>query len=287
MNPDSEVTSDIITKEELKFRRDYQGITREYHLPTGERFIVLKEGFMELGKGTATATIGTFISPYGGLGIPAIALGTSTGIEGLNKIGSSLFAPDQDLGIAVNPIRDSIFKGNQNAYEAVENVTIIGSTIIAQNIYNNFPKNLKISKQNENYSKASKYLDEMNVSEKEKLQILSSFQKETIKLEYASENEYGIRFYDIDWEKNVSSAKPVGQYLTSTFTNLTNRNNLVLPYEWNKMTALKQWQIAPGTPMITGKVAPQLNYGVQYIGGAEQKFILKPWEYKTLLEVFK
>ena len=137
MNPDSEVSADITTKDELKYRREYQDLVREYHLPTGERFELLKDGFMELGKGTTTTAVGTFLSPSG-LGIPAIGMGISTGIEGLGKIGSSVFAPDKDLGIAVNPIRDSIFLGNQNNYEAVENLVIMGTTIAAQSKYNNF-----------------------------------------------------------------------------------------------------------------------------------------------------
>lgn len=51
------------------------------------------------------------------------------------------------------------------------------------------------------------------------------------------------------------------------------------------MTGIKQWQIKPETIMIKGKVAPQLEQGAQYIGGAEQIFIYKPWEYNNLLKV--
>ena len=34
--------------------------------------------------------------------------------------------------------------------------------------------------------------------------------------------------------------------------------------------------------MITGKVAPQLGFGEQYIGGANQIFVLEPWKYGSL-----
>ena len=47
-----------------------------------------------------------------------------------------------------------------------------------------------------------------------------------------------------------------------------------MPYEWNQMTKLKQWQIEPGTIIITGKAAPQLQFGNQYTGGAEQWYIM-------------
>ncbi len=137
MNSDSEVSADLITRGELKYRKDYQDLVREYHLPTGERAILLKDGFMELGKGTTTTVIGTFLSPSG-VGIPAIGMGISTGVEGLGKIGSSVFATDKDLGIAVNPIRDTVFSGNQNNYETVENLVMIGTTIAAQSKYNSF-----------------------------------------------------------------------------------------------------------------------------------------------------
>ena len=45
----------------------------------------------------------------------------------------------------------------------------------------------------------------------------------TIKLETAGENTYGLRFY--------GNASAEGRYLFETFSPLTNRENLALPYE--------------------------------------------------------
>jgi hypothetical protein len=50
------------------------------------------------------------------------------------------------------------------------------------------------------------------------------------------------------------------------------------------MTGMAQWQIKPGTTYISGKVGPQLQFGSQYIGGANQIFVLEPWKYGTLLK---
>lgn len=65
-----------------------------------------------------------------------------------------------------------------------------------------------------------------------------------------------------------------GRYLFPSFNNYTNRVGLALPYEWNQMIKLKQWQIEPGTIIITGKAAPKLQFGNQYTGGAEQWYIM-------------
>ncbi len=51
-----------------------------------------------------------------------------------------------------------------------------------------------------------------------------------------------------------------------TFSPLTNRANLALPYEWNSMTGIQQFQVKSGTTMITGVAAPQSSFGVQYTG---------------------
>ena len=115
----------------------------------------------------------------------------------------------------------------------------------------------------------------MGVSRAKRVEILKSFDVRTISVETAGSNTYGIRFYG-------ENARPMGQFLTDTFTPLTNRANMALHYEWNTMTGIRQWQVVPGTTIFRGTVAPQLNYGSQYIGGAKQIFVLEPWNYGTL-----
>ena len=122
---------------------------------------------------------------------------------------------------------------------------------------------------------ASKYLKKMGVPRSKRVKVLQSFDIETIKMKQAGNNEFGLRFYG-------GNAQPMGQFLMDTFSPLTNRSNLALPPKWNAMTGIKQWQIKPGTTMITGKVAPQLGFGEQYIGGANQIFVLEPWKYGSL-----
>lgn len=48
------------------------------------------------------------------------------------------------------------------------------------------------------------------------------------------------------------------------------------------MGGIKQWLIKEGTTIIKGKAAPQLSEGTQYVGGAEQIFVLEPWKYGSL-----
>lgn len=88
----------------------------------------------------------------------------------------------------------------------------------------------------------------------------------TIKLETAGESTYGLRFYG-------GNASAEGRYLFETFSPLTNRENLALPYEWNSMTGIQQFQVKSGTTMIIGAAAPQLSFGGQYTGGANQWYI--------------
>lgn len=113
---------------------------------------------------------------------------------------------------------------------------------------------------------ASEYLQEQGVPRVYRKRILESFDVETIKLQTAGESTYGLRFYG-------GGANAEGRYLFETFSPLTNRQNLALPYEWNSMTGIQQFQIRNGTTMITGKVAAQEEFGSQYIGGAGQWYI--------------
>ena len=110
---------------------------------------------------------------------------------------------------------------------------------------------------------ASEYLQSQGVPRVYRKQILESFNVETIKLQTAGESTYGLRFYG-------GNANAEGRYLFETFSPLTNRQNLALPYEWNRMTGIQQFQVRSGTIMITGKTAAQKSFGSQYIGGANQ-----------------
>jgi len=111
---------------------------------------------------------------------------------------------------------------------------------------------------------ASKYLQSQGVPRQYRKQILESFDVRTIGLETARDSTYGLRFYG-------GNAKTVGRYLFETFTSQTNRQNLALPYEWNSITGIQQFQ--SGTVMITGEAAAQTGIGAQYIGGAIQWYI--------------
>ena len=113
---------------------------------------------------------------------------------------------------------------------------------------------------------ASEYLKQQGVPRQYRKQILESFDVRTIKLKTAGENTYGLRFYG-------GNASAEGRYLFETFSPLTNRANLALPYEWNSMTGIQQFQVKSGTTMITGAAAPQSSFGGQYIGGANQWYI--------------
>lgn len=113
---------------------------------------------------------------------------------------------------------------------------------------------------------ASEYLQSQGVPRAYRKQILESFDVETIKLQTARDSTYGLRFYG-------GNANAEGRYLFETFSPLTNRQNLALPYEWNSMTGIQQFQVKSGTTMITGNTAAQKSFGSQYIGGAKQWYI--------------
>ena len=112
----------------------------------------------------------------------------------------------------------------------------------------------------------SEYLQSQGVPRAYRKQILESFDVETIKLQTAGESTYGLRFYG-------GNANAEGRYLFETFSPLTNRQNLALPYEWNSMTGIQQFQVRNGNTMITGKADAQKSFGSQYIGGANQWYI--------------
>jgi hypothetical protein len=99
-----------------------------------------------------------------------------------------------------------------------------------------------------------------------------------LSVETADDATYGIRFHNFG-----QTAQPMGQFLTDTFTPLSNRGNLALPPQWNGMTGVSQWQVTQGTTYLSAQVAPQLRFGSQYVGGANQIFVLKPWQYGSLV----
>ena len=123
-----------------------------------------------------------------------------------------------------------------------------------------------IDKAYDGVKRASEYLKQSGVPRQYRKQILKSFEVGTIKLEIADANTYGLRFYG-------GNASAEGRYLFETFSPLINRVNLALPYEWNSMTGIQQFQIKSGTTVITGAAAPQASFGEQYIGGAKQWYI--------------
>ncbi|TDB41616.1 RHS repeat domain-containing protein, partial [Photorhabdus khanii] len=123
----------------------------------------------------------------------------------------------------------------------------------------------------------SAYLRSMGMSRVQRKQVIDSFELSGMSVQKAGNNLYGIRFHDYG-----KTARAEGQYLFETFTSQTNRSGLALPPDWNGMTGIKQWQITPGTAIIKGRAAPQLEYGSLYSGGAEQMFVLQPWKYGSL-----
>ncbi|MFZ2539575.1 MAG: hypothetical protein WAX04_11825 [Oscillospiraceae bacterium] len=113
---------------------------------------------------------------------------------------------------------------------------------------------------------ASNYLKSQGVPRQYRKQIMESFNVGTIKLETATDSTFGIRFYG-------GNANAEGRYLFETFSPVTNRQNLALPYEWNSMSEIQQFQVKSGTTMITGNAAAQTSFGSQYIGGAKQWYV--------------
>ncbi len=130
--------------------------------------------------------------------------------------------------------------------------------------------------------RARAYLTERGGLSVDKIdEVINSFERGTIQIKEAGVHEYGIRYFDV--LEGYNGATAMGQYLNNTFTPLTNRANLALPPSWNKAYYIQQWQIKPGTVILTGKVGPQLDYGSQYVGGAVQTYIYKPWEDNSLM----
>jgi len=109
----------------------------------------------------------------------------------------------------------------------------------------------------------SNFLIEQGVPRATRVQIINSFEIETMTLKIADNNTFGLRFFD-----NINAYEK-GRYMFPSFANSTNRFGLALPYQWNRMTKLTQFQIRPGSPYIFGRAAAQGNIG----GGANQIFV--------------
>lgn len=86
-------------------------------------------------------------------------------------------------------------------------------------------------------------------------------------MDVAGDSTYDLRFYD-GVNANVKC-----RYLFETFNPLTNRQNLALPPECNRMTRIQQFQVKQGTVIIKGNAAPQFQFGSQYVGGQRQWYI--------------
>jgi RHS repeat-associated protein len=110
---------------------------------------------------------------------------------------------------------------------------------------------------------ASQHLKEAGISRGRRKEILESFDRETINMRAAGENEYGLRYYD------GTKAHAKGRYLFETFP--ATRESLAVKREWNDMNKVQQWKIEPGEPMIEGRASSQ---GPSLPGGQVQKFIL-------------
>ena len=152
----------------------------------------------------------------------------------------------------------------------------IGNVIKPENYYNG-GRNIFLDGE----IRARNYLTQRGMPAEKIEEVINSFQKGTIKISQAGEHEYGIRYFDV--LEGYNGATAMGQYLNNTFTPLTNRANLALPPSWNKAYYIQQWQIKPGTVMLTGRVGPQFEYGSQYVGGAVQTFVYQPWLDNSLI----
>lgn len=46
-----------------------------------------------------------------------------------------------------------------------------------------------------------------------------------------------------------------------------------MPPSWNTMEGIAQFKLKEGTTYISGRVAPQLSMGPEYVGGATQWYV--------------
>ena len=96
-------------------------------------------------------------------------------------------------------------------------------------------------------------------------EFISSFERGTIKFDVATDDLFALRFFN-----EGASFEGGGKFLTPTLP--ASRNSLAILPEWNNMDQFGQFLIPKGTPIITGRVAPQGNLG----GGGNQIFVSDP-----------
>ena len=109
---------------------------------------------------------------------------------------------------------------------------------------------------------ASEYLQSIGVPREYRVQVLQSMDVETIRVNTADGDTFGLRHWGGD-----SAAQ--GRYLMPTLPGT--RSDLALP-PGNTMEHLAQFQIPEGTTYLSGRVAP--NFG--YPGGGNQMYVNDP-----------
>lgn len=174
---------------------------------------------------------------------------------------SNIFA----LGMSLGPVTGSasrLLTLNSLRYSLASEAVVASSAEAAlANLPNRFS----------GIQEASTYLKAEGVSRARRVQILQSFDADSVVVRKAGQQEYGLRYFD------NKEAFADGRYLFETFPatreSLAVKSASYSSKTWNDMTYFQQWQIRPGATFIEGRAAPQ---GLGYSGGQIQKFILTP-----------
>lgn len=118
---------------------------------------------------------------------------------------------------------------------------------------------------------ASGRMRELGIPREYRVQVLQSFEPETVRLNTAGTDVYGLRYHG-------GGSNEFGRYVTDTLP--ATRQSLALPAE-NTMEHLSQFRLSEGAEYISGRVAP--NFGQP--GGGTQYYLLDNPE--NVLEVLK
>lgn len=118
---------------------------------------------------------------------------------------------------------------------------------------------------------ASERMRELGIPREYRVQALQSFEPETVRLNTAGTDVYGLRYHG-------GGSNEFGRYVTDTLP--ATRQSLALPAE-NTMEHLSQFRLSEGAEYISGRVAP--NFGQP--GGGMQYYLLDNPE--NVLEVLK
>ncbi|MBR8734954.1 hypothetical protein IX329_002569 [Fusobacterium necrophorum] len=144
MNPDSEVTADVITGKDLEFRRKQRNETyftdeRIEHTGSGVGDIVVRTGTAMGGAAIIGASTGADVVSFGttivpstaakALGATGVVVGTNKFISGAGKVFNGIYG--SEVKETLNPIKDGLLKVNpsgeaKNLYDALEIVTEVG-----------------------------------------------------------------------------------------------------------------------------------------------------------------